>query len=375
MFKRVIHTGWFAATPLLLTAILALVFFSFQRVLVDCREDPCGQVTIAGLFEPDLSVAVNPAGAIVVPPVVIPDTAGPATTQALRKAGEAARLRMLTAAAERHSARLVVLFFVGLGLIASAAAFGVAALMLSPPQGEARRRYTILRGVVLAFAGAMCVMLYLHPGHGGLSRQILHRTVAGQAALAEPRAVHLLTLVTALQLAASFALVVACVSLLLPVQRSETAESAPAAAHDPEERLRSELRPLTHRLMALRIFLFVATVLLVIGVLRMQAVWRWALSFVGPEAAQALASVASTVPSLTGAFYTLVLVAVYVPSAFALRTRVNTVIADAALPAEKADAMRAAVLPGDSIMGAIPRIAALTAPLLAGPIAKLLEQL
>ncbi|MBD0325044.1 MAG: hypothetical protein ICV68_01355, partial [Pyrinomonadaceae bacterium] len=116
---------------------------------------------------------------------------------------------------------------------------------------------------------------------------------------------------------------------------------------------------------------------LVISTLRLNASFNWAISFLpvdnknpasGPMV-KAVENLATTLSFMEAATYTLILVAVYVPAFLILRSRACKLITGAeysTAPArEKWLQERGLVI---SVASYVPRIVALLAPLLAGPL-------
>jgi hypothetical protein len=66
----------------------------------------------------------------------------------------------------------------------------------------------------------------------------------------------------------------------------------------------------------LRVVLYVGTLLLIIGILRMTAVTQWSLSFMSPDGMEAAQSFYVSLSSVTGGLYSLILAAVYAVSVY-----------------------------------------------------------
>lgn len=374
MYTRFLNSRYAALAPLIPVLLLVIAYIHSQWLFIECNGGHCQRATIAPLFEPDASMAVDSNGAL--------DTSGLArvkpdakdTTQAgLAKKKAEARERMLKGVVRRHSARFVWSFFVALGVLVSIAGWVAAALLLTRSPGERGWPYVVRAAMAFVPGLALGVWMYGRPDvQMNLMWGVLNGTIGAPGSLRDTLAPGTMKLVNSVELATSLALILACAIMLLPSRRVAVKEVGGAG---PEERLRQRLLPVTHRLRNLRIFLYVATLLLVVGVLRMQAVMDWVLSFVSPEDAAVLSGLTGVLSSVMGAFYSLVLAALYLPSAYVLRERAEAVIADARVPDEVAEKIRKGALPSTSLNTAVPRIAALLGPLLAGPFANLLTRL
>jgi hypothetical protein len=373
MLSRLVHSRLAIAAVIVPLVLLFAAFYGFQAGFVDCASKSC--IPAKGLFKADSLKVDTTTGALDLVPAATPNTAGEATAAAVRARNEAARLRALRSAAKRHSGRYVWGFFVSVGFLLSLAAFGVAGLLLTRTPEEETPPYGIFLAIVFVPAAAVGIMMWLNPeGHMSMIWGALNSTVVS-GTLGEPRAAGVMNLANSVGMSSALATIIACTLLLVGPRMQPASPPGEPAGQDAADRLRHRLAPITHRLRHLRIFLYLATVLLVVGVLRMQAVMNWVLAFVTAEDAEALAELLGTVPSVVGAFYSLVLAAVYLPTAYILRARAEKVITDAEAPPEvKAEARGTTVL-SHSLDTTLPRIAALLGPLLAGPFASLLERL
>jgi hypothetical protein len=354
--------------------LLVVVYTGFQLLFVEC-EQRCGQVPISELFVQDSTVVVDARGALQVTPLPIPVAADADARAKLEERNVAARRQVLKSAARRHGGRFVWMFFVGLGMLIAGIGFIAAALILARTPAERPGRPGLRFAITFAPAGVLGLWLCMNPQvQMNLTGAVLQNTI-GSDPLGEPQIVRVMAVANALSLAASLALVAACCLLLLPVRLKPDDRDGELPEFDSESRLRRDLAPITHRLRHLRIFLYVGTLLLVVGVLRLQAVMDWVLTFLEPGDAEALAGLTSTVSSVIGAFYSLVLAAVYLPTAYVLKTRAEAAI-DASRAAEEVKGkIRESTVFGQSPNAVLLRLAALLGPLLAGPFTALLERL
>jgi hypothetical protein len=112
--------------------------------------------------------------------------------------------------------------------------------------------------------------------------------------------------------------------------------------------------------------------MLVIGVFRLSVMLNWGAGFFAPEsaAAKTFASLNPSIVTLMGAYYTLILTAIYLPPAILLRYRAR-LLASAQPPEEQEDFLEKHGLTL-SFTDYLPRILAILGPLMAGPIGDLL---
>lgn len=370
MLTRFIHSRLSITAPLLPLLLLVVVYIGFQLLFVRYS-----QVHIGELFVQDSTVVVTPSGALKITPRPIPVVADADTRAKLEERNAAARRQALESAARRHGGRFMWMFFVGLGLLTAVIGYVAAGLIFSRTPEEQSGRYGLRYAITFTLTGVLGLWLCMNPQvQMNLTGAVLQNTI-GSAPLGEPRIVNVMAVANALSLAASLALVAACCWLLLPVQIKPDARDSELLELDSATLLRRNLSPITHRLRHLRVFLYVATLLLVVGVLRMQAVMDWVLTFLLPNDAEALKGLTSTVSGVISAFYSLVLAAVYLPAAYVLKTRAEAVIDTSGAAEEVKGKIREDTVFSQSLNAVLPRLAALFGPLLAGPFAALVDRL
>src|SRR5215203_2665676 len=117
----------------------------------------------------------------------------------------------------------------------------------------------------------------------------------------------------------------------------------------------------------LKVILYASTASLVVGLLRLDQAFTWAVAFIPNEGIAAIPeSFFSNVTGTLGGFYTLLLASIYVPAAFIIYARAKAVIGAGAVPDEwSANPFTF------SFSETLPRVLAIAAPLLTGPIAEL----
>lgn len=348
------------ALPLAIVVVLVTAYVLAQAAFIECRGIGCQRTTLSPLFQIDSRITVDPDNHA----LVLPGEIGAALTSpdtALRKAATAHRREILSGVVRQYNGRFVWSFFVVLGFVAALGAAVSVAVLMTRTREEAAPPYAArLAGVWLPGIVVSAAMIPRPHLHMNLMGDILSAT-AGKAPLGVGSAKQVMNVVNSIDMGVSVALVFACCALLFPVSLREVPERAEAA-----------LKPIWYRLRLLRIFLYVSTTLLVVGILRMQSVTEWVVTFLPPADAEILTSSLRTRTWAMGAFFTLVLAGTYLPSALILRKRAAATI-DRVAPAEerKEHAERLGLMRSPTEW--LPRLAAILAPLLAGPIGQMLQ--
>lgn len=115
----------------------------------------------------------------------------------------------------------------------------------------------------------------------------------------------------------------------------------------------------------LKVILYVSTALLIVGVLRLNSGFTWSLSFMTEDTAKIAEGFLASVTTVLGGFFTLLLACTYLPSVYILWKRAEG--EDMAEMEKKGFKF--------SFTESLPKILAIAAPLLTGPIAELLKNL
>jgi hypothetical protein len=135
------------------------------------------------------------------------------------------------------------------------------------------------------------------------------------------------------------------------------------------------LQQLSRRMKYLRIVLYVGTLLLIVAVLLKKAIYQWSLAYTSqePGLTKIASDFLSSILAIEGGFYTLVLVAVYLPAAVVLQRRARVLDA---LPVEESEREKKLQQYGlsFSFTESLPRILAILGPTLVGPVGELLSR-
>ena len=332
--------------------LLFVPYGSLQHYLLQCTPGSGGSACfpVSSLFEADTSRVVN-------------DTASFATV-----GDTVVRLHRLRVAAQRYEGRLVWMFFIGISTLLYGAGIGVGILLI---RGAPRARGNLVPYFsAMALPAAALVWFFGQnaESHMIIMSPVLKHTIANGGVLLGLQSVpDVMNWFNAATYGVTLFMLLACCVLIAP-------ERNPPSVPDAES-LTAAIDALSAQMRSLRIFLYVGTVLLVVGVLRMNAVFSWAYSFLAIVDAAALQGIRLTSVSILGAFYSLLLACVYVPAAWVLRERAAALIrVSGALPeARQQQAARTDI--SLSLADAFPRILAIVAPLLTGPVGELVGRL
>ena len=136
---------------------------------------------------------------------------------------------------------------------------------------------------------------------------------------------------------------------------------------------RPSVADVARRVRMLRYVLYVGAALLALGVLRLSAMLSWGQSFFAAdsETGKSVSTLVSGVTSSLGAYFTLLMLGIYLPAALLLRERALEVAEGKDLE-EKQNFLKTHGL-DVSFADYVPRVLALFGPLLAGPIGELLS--
>jgi hypothetical protein len=115
----------------------------------------------------------------------------------------------------------------------------------------------------------------------------------------------------------------------------------------------------------LQIVLFISAGLLVVGVLRMKSVLDWSVTFMTPETVGVAKVFFANLTTVIGGFFTLLLTSTYLPAAFILQKRAELLFKNSEVLKKQGFTF--------SFSESLPRILAIAAPLLTGPIAELFK--
>lgn len=272
-------------------------------------------------------------------------------------ANQAGSDEVRNALALRYSGRMTWFLLREIYLYICIASLGIAAFLIFQwIHGDVRRRmlWTFL---ILVLAGIVGLFLYRHPQvHMAIFLALFTRVITPDL----PDIANLTDRLNSLANAALFSLVVAICILLLPAREASPAES-PA----------TDLKEISRRMKSLRLILYTGTLLLVVTLLLKKAIYQWSLAYVPQDGAlEAARNLLDAFLTLDGGFYSLVLAAVYLPAALILHRRAQVLVESSLGEPEQETKLKEFGL-NFSLRESLPRLLAIIAPFLTGPIAQL----
>lgn len=129
-------------------------------------------------------------------------------------------------------------------------------------------------------------------------------------------------------------------------------------------------KTLLEQLEDLRLVLYVAAILLVVGVLRMSSVLSWSSAFLPSDVAVAINSFFATFTFVVGTAYTVLLAVIYIPAYYILKKRAEFLIGDSSPDAANLLEKFKLGFFEFSLKDSLPRIVAIIAPFLTGTVAE-----
>ncbi len=355
--------------PLVFSIAVAANFRASQLLFMDCGEGLAGCGSLRGEQVRQLAPAdARPLTATAFAPPVHEDSIRADTTL---KAVAAKREAALKAVSTRFERRFVWASFAGTSAMLSLACFAAALVFAraAPRAGRLGTKGRVLVALLPSVAVGLA-MLSSPQRHLAIIHSILRGTVGADPQLGMPAIAGVMNVMNALSNSSGLALAITCCLLILPHPAADRAVPVAPAAE-----LAQRLDTLETTATWLRIILYVLTASLVAGVLRLSATLSWIEAFLAPGDVAAFAGLRTTLPAMVGAYYSLMLAGMYLPAAYIIRERARVAIAAAPVP--EATREKAYARPEFSLTpgSALPRIAVMLGPVLAGPIGEFVKGL
>ena len=342
--NEIIWTRWIAIIPLIGLVILVALFNFSVRTYVRCETSFVGCEAVTSR----LSKILGPYSAEM-------NTTASTDTDEVKKVKES---RGREHVALKSSARLTFVFFAMVYFIVSIIALGAAVIVLRHALSQVSRRPWALTGVALLLALAFGYYLYQNPTDYmsvflELFKDRISTDVSGLAGL--------MKVINSFGFAVCLLLTLAVCAILC----------TPKDTRNPEG-----LQKLALHMKYLRLVLYIGTMMLIVGMLLIRSIYQWSLTFmVREEAALKVAeSFFASLLATEGGFFTLVLAVVYLPAALIFRHRADSVEGLPEVEAEREKSLQDYNL-AFSFTQSLPRVAAILAPLLVGPIGELVTRL
>lgn len=330
-----------AAIPLASVLLLLLLFVIPVKKYVQCQS-PCQ----------DISDEANLKRVLVVP--------DPTAGEVLENDPEIKRKKAISNQERTglvYSGRLTFLFFAVTYAAVSAIALAIGCFVIAKSFASESKHPIWWMILVAGICGAAGSYLYNHPElYMRIFDPLLKITISADLAAAR----------TLMMIANSFGFAVA---LLLTLASCAVLYSRHTGSYP------DGLRQIAAQTKHLRLVLYVGTVMLVTGVLLMRSVYQWVLAFLWRDAqvVKVADRFLSELLSIEGAYFTFILAAVYLPAAFILQRRADSLAELPELETEKEQVLKDYGL-GVSLTQSLPRVLAILGPLLAGPVGELFSR-
>lgn len=258
---------------------------------------------------------------------------------------------------KRYGGRISWLFLLSLFWVLCITAFAVSAGIIYKSFAVSSRRAIVWAIAAILISFLFGLILHVNPQwHMPIYESLFEKTISHDVT----RITQATTFNDSLGYAAAFSLVLASFAILFPPHSADA----------------KGLEQLSERMGDLRLVLYVGTLMLVTTVLLTRAIFQWSLAFIVQEkqSLETAEAFYSSLTSMEGGFFTLVLAAVYLPTAFILQRRAHLLKLPPGQESKKEEILKARGLTF-SFTESLPRIVAILGPLLAGPVGELFTRL
>ena len=382
MTDKLIRSKTIAAAPIVMVAVLTASYIVFHMLYVRCDfflfSNICQPVAVSLVFQ-KIDEPVNIYGNVLVPtptPTPTPGaspsptpsaTPGDKTDPAITAITQSRKL-----VAARFNGRNMWVFLMWVSTIACIGALIVASVLIRNSTSFRGEKTFTRIGVLLAISILLGLVFWFWRDYMTDQIDILKSTIAaghlGLSSVAE-----LMRFSIAFTFAATFALIFATCAILLPRERAAIRESADISKERAE--VQRGLEPLAGQMTDLRTMLYAGTILLIVGVLRLSAVYQWSLAFISQNDLEAAKVFTSSLVTDTGGFFTLIIASVYIPAAYIINRRAELLVMESDLELKEKEEILNDQKINFSFKDSLPRLLVILGPLLAGPIGELIKGL
>lgn len=337
-FKR----AFVAAIPLVLVIFLVILFNHSVKTYIRCEGNNCVPIAdyIKNILVPNAPATQEPISQ-------------DATQNQSKKQLEDDKRSEI-----RYSGRITWSFFKSTYLIICLMVFALACGVIFKSFADSGKSAIVLVLVVVALSAGFGIYLLYDPTHFmSVFTPLFEKTIKEDVTNIADVVIRLNSFGFAVVLSAILA---TCAILYSPNDNSSSAG----------------LKQLSIKMKYLQLILYVGTIMLIVGVLHIRAVYNWSFAFIlrDEEGIKVAERFFSNLLAAEGGFFTLILAAIYLPTAFILRRRAESLIG---LPEKNSERE---VLLKDygltfSFMESLPKVIAILSPFLAGTIGDLLGKL
>lgn len=349
MTEKWFDSNWANAVPLIIFLVFMIIYATSQTVLTVCADSTsffCSSIDIGQhvLFSPQKVFTEN--GEL----IKDKDKDGKEieTFKTSRKI-----------LANRYSGQIVWIFFVGINIFLSLVAVTIYLLLAI----KTKKYKYVVGGLVISLVFGLVALFDDSP----IMKPIVEAAIkTGEGGIRY--ADYAAKLINFLAVTTMTATVLTITAILFRKTCSD-----PETDEESKKSVEEKLLDLSEQVEDLRLVLYFATALLIVGVLQFSALLNWTATF---YPADELNSFFSTITFVIGGAYTLLLASIYMPSYYILQNRAN-IFVNASLKSDAADSLQDKEdLPKDyklqffsfSLLDSLPRVLVILAPLLTGTI-------
>lgn len=337
-FKRAL----IAAIPLVLIIFSALLFDNTVNTYIRCEGLKCTSITnyLNNIFEQQAPIT---------PAAPVQDNIEE------KKKSQLEKDKLLSA---RFGSRITWSFLKSIYFIISLTVFLVACVVTYKSLADSGKSAIIWATIAIALSAGLGIVLWHEPQYFmSVWDPLFENTIRNDVTNIRDVMVRLNSFGFA---AVIFAALASCTILYSPNENT-----SPAG-----------LKQLSVKMKNLQLILYVGTIMLIVGVLLMRSMYHWSLTFISRDAAltEAVKGFFTNLLSAEGGYFTLVLAAIYLPTAMILRRRAGSLIGLPESNTEQETLLKEYGLTF-SLTDSLPRVVAILGPLVAGSIGELFSSM
>lgn len=352
MTEKWFESNWANAVPLIIFLIFMIIYIAAQTVLTACD----------GTKQSAFCSSINIRNHILFTPQKVFTETGDLVKDTDKDGKETESYRTSRKIlANRYSGQIVWVFFVGINVFISIVALTIYLLLAI----KTKKYKYVVSSIIISLVCGLIALSDDSPIIMPIIDASIKNADGGIGYID-----YVIRLINFLTVTTMLATVLTISAILFRRRKGdeETLEKSQAAVE-------GKLRDLSEKVEDLRLVLYFATALLIIGVLQISSLLSWTATFY-PE--NELNNFFSTITFVIGSSYTLLLASIYLPSYYILQNRADIYV-NASLKSTEANSLQDKEdLPKDyklqffsfSFLDSLPRLLIILAPLLTGTIAE-----
>lgn len=342
MSNKLLRQLSIAFVPFFLLLVLMSVFAISVKTYIRCEHGGCDSIT-ENLYKVILPVEPNTYNAL------------PGDTEQIKKEKELKRQEIF---ALSYSGRVTFIFLANLYFFICLIAAAIGVFIIYKSLRKDTRSAIVGLTVIIGISLAVGVYLYIYlDTYLAIFNPLFNQKIENDLKQAKD----LMISVNSFGFAVCTMLCLAiCAVLYLPLASEKS----------------KALLEASEKMEYLRAILYLGTIMLIVGMLVVRSVYQWSLAFTLREdhAIKTAENFFSNLLAVEGGFSTLVLAAAYLPSAFIIYSQVNKIKGLPQNDAKREEELKNYNLTF-SFSESLPRIIAILAPILAGPVGELFNRL